>query len=526
MSSQAPTAAFEPAFDQAARLARLARYAAGVIALAAAYYGAAKVGQALRYTGSVAAVWPPVGLGIAALYLLGLRWWPGIFIGELLVNSELLFENTPLPIGSVVGQQLGNMAEVVVGALLLQRLIGRRSALDRADEVAGMLLALGAATALSATVGTLSMRLGGVIGTDEMGSFWRTWWLGDAAGAIVVLPLALTWARDPRAAVRRICTLEGGLMLGSVVTLATLAVSSGKPLTYIVFPALIWAAFRFGSPGATLSVAILALLTIGITADDLGLFSKQAIDDRTLGTQLYIIVAAATTLFLSAVVSERERGAHLLAASKEREGARAVEERHRIARDLHDSVSQSLFSALLETRALQKALGYERPTEIGRTLAAIGELIRSAQSEMRGLIYELGRDPVEHGLVAALTELTHSVPERERLQIELLAPPEPLALSPRVQAELYAIGREALGNVIKHAQASEAWIRVATTDGRVVLDVGDDGVGFMVAAEPEGHFGLASMRSRALEIGGSFTIASAPGRGTVVHVDAPADDGG
>ncbi len=225
-------------------------------------------------------------------------------------------------------------------------------------------------------------------------------------------------------------------------------------------------------------------------------------------------------------MSERERGAHLLAASKEREGASAVEERHRIARDLHDSVSQSLFSALLETRALQKALGYERPTEIGRTLAAIGELIRSAQSEMRALIYELGRDPVEHGLVAALTELTGSVPEREQLQIELLAPPEPLALSPRVQAELYAIGREALGNVIKHAQATEAWIRVAATDGRVVLDVGDDGVGFMVAAEPEGHFGLASMRSRALEIGGSFTIASAPGRGTVVHVDAPADDGG
>ena len=145
---------------------------------------------------------------------------------------------------------------------------------------------------------------------------------------------------------------------------------------------------------------------------------------------------------------------------------------------------------------------------------------------MRALIYELGRDPVEHGLVAALTELTGSVPERERLQIELLAPPEPLSLSPRVQAELYAIGREALGNVIKHAQATEAWIRVAATDGRVVLDVGDDGVGFMVAAEPEGHFGLASMRSRALEIGGSFTIASAPGRGTVVHVDAPADDGG
>jgi len=511
--------------DPAAGLARPARYAAGIVALVAAYYAAAKVGQAVRYTGSVAAVWPPVGLGIAALYLFGLRWWPGIFIGELLVNSELLFGSTPLPLGSMIGQQLGNMAEIVVGAVLLRRLIGRRSALDRADEVSGMLVALGVAAALSATVGTISMRLGGVIDTTEMGSFWRTWWLGDAAGAIVVLPLALTWARDPRAAMRRICTVEGVLMIGSVVSLAALAVSSGKPLTYIVFPALIWAAFRFGSTGSTLSVAILALLTIGITADDLGLFSKQAIDDRTLGTQLYIIVAALTTLFLSAVVSEREGGAHQLAAAKEREGVQALEERHRIARDLHDSVSQSLFSALLETRAAQKALGYDRPTQIGCTLAAIGELIRSAQIEMRALIYELGRDPVEHGLGAALSELARSVGKRERLPIELLASSEPLALSRRMQAELYAIAREALGNVVKHAQAAEAWIRVGSDDGRVSLEVADDGVGFEVTTEPEGHFGLASMRSRALEIGGSFRIASTPGRGTIVHVDVPADDG-
>jgi len=524
MSSQAPTAPFEHAF-QADRLARPARYVVGVVALAGAYYGAAKLGQALRYTGSVAAVWPPVGVGIAALYLFGLRWWPAIFLGELLVNVQLVLENAPLPLGSVAGQQLGNMAEVVVGALLLRRLLGARAALDRADEVVGMLFALGIATAVSATVGTISMLLGGVIDTTEMGSFWRTWWLGDTAGAIVVLPLALTWARDPRYALRRICTIEGLLLIGSVVTLATLAVGDSKPLTYIVFPALIWAALRFGSTGGALSVAILALITIGITADDLGLFSKQAIDDRTLGTQLYVIVAAVTTLFLSAVVGERERGTHLLAAAKEHEGDRAVAERHRIARDLHDSVSQSLFSALLETRAAQKALDYERPLEIGRTLAAIGDLIRSAQSEMRALIYELGRDPVEHGLVPALTELAHAVSNREHVSIELRAPSEPLRISSKAQAELYAIVREALANVAKHAVASEAWIRIGEAGDRVVLEIGDDGVGFEVDSEREGHFGLASMRSRALEIGGSFTIASGMGRGTLVHVEAPADHG-
>ena len=129
MSTNARIAALEHEFDaSAARLSRSARYAAGVLVLAVAYYGSAKIGQSLRYTASVSAVWPPAGVGIGALYLFGLRWWPGIFLGELVINSELVLGNSSLPLGSVAGQQLGNMAEIVVGALLLRLLIGQRAA--------------------------------------------------------------------------------------------------------------------------------------------------------------------------------------------------------------------------------------------------------------------------------------------------------------------------------------------------------------------------------------------------------------
>src|SRR3954447_20194158 len=105
----------------------MVRDVAGLALLALAYFGAAKLGQTLRYTASVSAIWPPVGLGMAALYLWGLRLWPGILLGELLVNGQLLLEKTSLPVGSVAGQQLGNMAEVIVGAWLLSRLIGPRA---------------------------------------------------------------------------------------------------------------------------------------------------------------------------------------------------------------------------------------------------------------------------------------------------------------------------------------------------------------------------------------------------------------
>src|SRR5438477_8205606 len=98
-----------------------------MVLLGCAYFGAAKLGQTLRYTASVSAIWPPAGLGIAALYLWGLRWWPGVLIGELVINGELLLGDKGLPLGSLLGQQTGNMVEIVVGALLLRRLIGPRA---------------------------------------------------------------------------------------------------------------------------------------------------------------------------------------------------------------------------------------------------------------------------------------------------------------------------------------------------------------------------------------------------------------
>src|SRR5262249_23661816 len=152
---------------QRAELARVRpealRYVRGVLLLAASYYGAAKLSQTLSYTGSVSAIWPPVGLGIAVLYLWGLRWWPGIFIGECLVNADLFVRGSSPPLGSLVGQQFGNMVEVILGAWLLRRLIGSRAALDRTSQVIGLIVAVGTATAISATVGTVSMLAGDVI---------------------------------------------------------------------------------------------------------------------------------------------------------------------------------------------------------------------------------------------------------------------------------------------------------------------------------------------------------------------------
>jgi signal transduction histidine kinase len=529
MSTQAAPPAIRRTLNETAfrslRLPSL-RYVGGVLLLAAAYYGAAKLGQTLRYTASVSAVWPPAGLGIAALYLWGLRWWPGVLLGETVVNGQLLLDDSTFPIGSLLGQQTGNMAELIVGALLLRRLIGPNAAMDRVEQVGGMLLAVGVATAISATAGTISMVAGGVVDESGAAEFWRTWWLADTSGGLVVLPLMLAWAKDPLGAWRRIRTWEGAAAIGVVTALSFAVFSTEEPIRYTVFPALIWAAFRFGPPGATLSIAITAGVAIGETAHDLGPFAKQPIDHRTLSTQLYIWVAALTTLFLSALVSEREQSARELADTRRSEGERAVEERRRIARDLHDSVSQALFSTVLHTRTAQKALVQEGGSPsgpVGRSLGTIADLTRSVQGEIRSLIFELRRDPVHDGLVAALARHASALDAPDELTIDVRGPGARLALSQQAETQLFAIAREALANVVRHAEASAAQVRVEARRGQVLVEIRDNGHGFDPADGHPGHFGLDSMRSRAAEIGGRFTIASAPGSGTVIRVRVQAE---
>jgi signal transduction histidine kinase len=529
MSTQAAPPAIRPTLSRTAtrglRWPSL-RYVGGVVLLAAAYYGAAKLGQTLRYTASVSAIWPPAGLGIAALYLWGIRWWPGVLLGEFVVNGELLLGDSTFHLGSLLGQQAGNMAEIVVGALLLRRLIGPNAAMDRVEQVGGMLVALGVATAISATAGTVSMIAGGVVDESDAAEFWRTWWLADTSGGLVVLPLMLAWAHQPIGVWRRVRTWEGAAVIAAVTALSVVAFSTVEPIRFTVFPALIWAAFRFGPAGATLSVAITAGVAIGVTANDLGAFSKQPIDERTLNTQLYIWVAALTTLFLSCVVSDRERASRELAEARRTEGARAVEERRRIARDLHDSVSQALFSTVLHTRTAQKALVQEggAPSgRVGRSLGAIADLTRSVQGEIRALITELRRDPVHEGLVTALARHASGVRTSDGLTIAVRGPGPRLALSELVETQLFAIGREALANVQRHAGASAAHVQVDAEQGQVVLTVRDNGRGFDTAAGHPGHFGLGSMRSRAAEIGGQIMITSAPGSGTLVRVCVPAE---
>ena len=160
---------------------------------------------------------------------------------------------------------------------------------------------------------------------------------------------------------------------------------------------------------------------------------------------------------------------------------------------------------------------------VGEELSEIGQLTRGALAEMRALIFELQPGALaEEGLVAALAKQASALSARERLAIEVDGPDERLPIGVEVEEQLYRVGQEALANVVKHARAGSATVRIAATHDTVSIEVSDDGRGFDPAAVGPEHFGLRSMRGRVTEIGGHLELTSIPGRGTVLRVVVPA----
>jgi PAS domain S-box-containing protein len=217
-------------------------------------------------------------------------------------------------------------------------------------------------------------------------------------------------------------------------------------------------------------------------------------------------------------VSERER----LDQGLRRQAAELAssEERAHLARELHDSVTQALFSMTLLSRSIELLLDRD-PSQVPGKLASLRELQRDALAEMRALIFELRPGNVEeHGLAAALR--THSASLSGRIGLPVVVEADlPDRPSIEVEETLYRIAQEALHNVVKHAGAREVRVAVGRVADGVRLTVVDDGRGFDPGAVPDGHLGLAGMRSRAERLGGRLLVEASPGRGTRVEVVVP-----
>ena len=289
--------------------ARLLRKAAVLVGLAAIYFVAGKLGLRLASVNtSATAVWAPTGIALAAFLILGYRVWPAVLVSAFLVNLTTAGSLvTSISIGA------GNTLEGIVGAYLVNRFANGRNALQRAPDVFkfAALTAI-VSTMVSATCGVTSLALAGFADWARYGSIWLTWWLGDAAGALVVAPFVILWSASLRPRWRGRRLFEAALLLLSLCFVGAIVFGGlfpsevkNYPLEFLCLPLLIWAAFRFGQREVATAVAILSGIATWGTLHGFGPFARNAQNESLLLLQTFMAVTALTTLALAAVVSER-----------------------------------------------------------------------------------------------------------------------------------------------------------------------------------------------------------------------------
>jgi signal transduction histidine kinase len=198
-----------------------------------------------------------------------------------------------------------------------------------------------------------------------------------------------------------------------------------------------------------------------------------------------------------------------------------LEERQRLSRELHDSVTQSLYGISLYAEAAGRALSAGETQPVATNLQEIRETTQEALGEMRLLLFEL-RPPVlqEYGLGAAVQARLQAVEARAGLITNFDSQYDE-RLSPECEQELYRVTQEALNNVLKHAHAAHVRVQLSSANGVASLEIADDGIGFDPSMRSAEGFGLRGMRERVERLGGTLRIQSSPGDGTQVHAAVP-----
>lgn len=283
-----------------------------VAALTLVYVIAGKLGLMLAFVhASATAVWPPTAIALVAFLLLGHRVWPAILLGAFVVNIT-----TAGTVATSIGIATGNTLEGLVGAYLVRRFAHGPYAFDHARDVFRFAVLTGlVSTTVGATFGVTSLSLG-FSNWGDYSTVWWTWWLGDAAGALIVAPLLVLWVTNPRVRWSRSQKFEAALLL-LLLIVASQAVFGGLlpievqdyPLDFLCVPMLVWAAFRFGPRETATAAFVLSTLALWGTLRGLGPFVRGTQNESLLLLQIFMGVTSMLALAFAALIGERERAA-------------------------------------------------------------------------------------------------------------------------------------------------------------------------------------------------------------------------
>jgi PAS domain S-box-containing protein len=280
--------------------------------LAALYFGCGVFGLSLALVNkSASAVWPPSGLALAALLLRGTGLWPGVFVGAFLVNLS-----TQGSMATSLAIATGNTLEAIVAAKLVIRFANGALAFDRTKNIFKFFLfAAMLSTLISATIGVITLCLGGLATWREFWSIWLTWWLGDIVSVVLIAPLLILWATKPFPRINSRSAVEATLLFLLLVWVGRLVFLGKAPFPGVSYPLehltvlpVLWAAFRFQERGAVTASVFLSGIAIWGSRHQLGTFVTSDPNKSLLLLQTFMGTVTMTGLALASIVSERVRG--------------------------------------------------------------------------------------------------------------------------------------------------------------------------------------------------------------------------
>ena len=336
-----------------------------ILVLTGIYVLAAKLGLSLAFIHpSATPVWPPTGITLAALLILGNRVWPGILLGAFLANITTAGSvTTSLAIAG------GNTLEGLVGAYLVRRFANGPHFCERPQDIFKFTLLAGVvSTMVSATIGVTTLALSGLASWTDYTSIWLTWWLGDAMGDFIIAPLLMLWSENPYVRWNRYEIFELALLLlllflgGQMIFGGVLPTNAKNyPLDFLCVPVLVWTAFRFGPRETATTAVMLSGIALWGTLHGFGPFAKDTLNESLLLLQLFMGCTAVMALVFAVVVLDRKR---------------AEEVRARLAAIVESSVDAIVGITMERTvvswnRAAERLFGYPAGEAIGSPISFV-----------------------------------------------------------------------------------------------------------------------------------------------------------
>jgi signal transduction histidine kinase len=464
-----------------------------ISALTLVYFIAGKLALKLAFlNASASPVWPPAGIALAALLLLGYRMWPVVFVGAFLVNLT-----TAGNFLTSIGIASGNTLEAICGAWLVNRFAGGTQVFDRPQYVFKFALAAAISTAVSPFIGLTSLALAGFAPWANYGWIWLTWWLGDTSGDLIVAPLVLLWAiAPPRPNWTRGQVIEVGILLLLLVVLGEIVFggwfpisAKNYPISFLCGPIVIWTAFRFTPRETATGIFVLSAIAIWGTLRGFGPFVLTTENQSLVMLQAWTGALTITAMALTAAIAERNRAQAAIEQQKD-----AVEAANRTKDNFLAMLSHELRTPLTPVLAALDTLDSE-PVMSDQSKGSVAMIRRNVELESQLIddlldLTRIAKDKLQlkfgpidaHETISNVVEICRPEADNRNLHVHL-----------NLRAGAHHVSGDAakfqqiIWNLLKNAikfTAENGEISIATTNPqpqKLAVTVRDTGIGM----EPE-----------------------------------------